>query len=939
MSLKPWREIAQPHEDVLQGNFQEAEFAADITQVAEGRATEEYQNPIQFFARTYITEGMTLLLDGVVKRLSGKGGDPVIQLQTAFGGGKTHTMLAVYHLARGEVPASSMSGVSDILDKAGVVELPKANIAVIDGVNLSVSEPRDHGDVKTHTLWGELAWQLGGEEGYTLVESADKTGTSPGKETLVKLLERFSPAVILMDELVAYMRQLDDRKQYVAGTFDANLSFLQALTEGVKSAPRAVLLASLPESNTEVGGTMGQRAQDVLEKLFGRVNAIWKPVATEEAFEIVRRRLFKAITAHEEMRAVCDAFADQYRKNADDFPIETQEANYCTRILRAYPIHPEIFDRLYEDWSSLDKFQRTRGVLQYMALVIHRLWVDDNKDLLIMPGSIPLYDHDVKNKSIYYLPQGWDPVIERDIDGERAETVEIDKESRFGQYQAARRVARTIFLGSAPSANADMAKGIETERIYLGAVQPGQEITVFKDVLKRLRDRLHYLNVGDNRYWFDTRPNLRKEMEERKRRLDYNDQVLPAIKKQVQEVVRSGEIIRYIHIFSKSNDVPDEYALRLVVLPPNARYTKSKEMENRALTAANEILTRRGEQSRLLRNRLLFLAPDFDQVSRLQDLTKTWLAWKSILDDANDMKLNLDQLQIRQTKQNLENTKNALMQTVRETYRWLLSPIQFIKKGRLPKEIEWETINISGMGNFIQEVEAKAVEHEWIIKQWSPFLLSKVLEEWFFSDEKKEIGVYEVWEACARYNYLPRLKDERVLTEAIENGIESEDFFGYAAGKENGEYVGFAFGERKLVHMDKESLLIEKNRAKEYKQKLLQQKASDEATATSNITGEAHIAGTSSASAKATVETKDSAGNKKKRFYASVELDPIIAKSRFFEIMEEVVEHLGSDVNNSVKISIEIEADSPNGFDENIQRTVKENCRTLKFDTFEFEPE
>ena len=139
MSLKPWREIARPHDDVLKGSFQEAEFAADITQVAEGRASEEYQDPVKFFSRTYITEGMALLLDGVVKRLSGKGGDPVIQLQTAFGGGKTHTMLAVYHLVKGEAPVSSLAGVSAILDKAGVVDLPKANIAVIDGINLSVN--------------------------------------------------------------------------------------------------------------------------------------------------------------------------------------------------------------------------------------------------------------------------------------------------------------------------------------------------------------------------------------------------------------------------------------------------------------------------------------------------------------------------------------------------------------------------------------------------------------------------------------------------------------------------------------------------------------------------------------------------------------------------------------------------------------------------------
>ncbi|HRC69611.1 MAG TPA: DUF499 domain-containing protein, partial [Candidatus Competibacter denitrificans] len=173
------------------------------------------------------------------------------------------------------------------------------------------------------------------------------------------------------------------------------------------------------------------------------VQALWKPVATEEAFEIVRR-LFNPISDQAGAEQVCRAFADYYTANSADFPHETQESRYFERLQRAYPIHPEIFERLYEDWSSLDKFQRTRGGLKLMAKVIHRLWKDDNKDLLIVPGSLPLYDADVRNEAIYYLPQGWDPVLERDVDGDRAETADIERDTRFGAVQAARRVARSI---------------------------------------------------------------------------------------------------------------------------------------------------------------------------------------------------------------------------------------------------------------------------------------------------------------------------------------------------------------------------------------------------------------------------------------------------------------------------------------------------------------
>ena len=322
-----------------------------------------------------------------------------------------------------------------------------------------------------------------------------------------------------MDELVAYVRQFEDGKTFSGGTYDSNLSFLQALTEALKAVPTAVLLASLPESDKEAGSQRGINALRTLEHYFARVQALWKPVAAEEAFEIVRRRLFASIADTQAAATVCRAYADFYVANSADVPHETQESRYFERLMQAYPIHPEVFDRLYEDWSTLDSFQRTRGVLKLMAKVIYRLWNDGNNDLLIMPGSLPLYDADTRNEVIYYLPQGWDPVLERDIDGERAETTALEnRDTRLGAVQACRRAARTVFLGSAPTTPNQMVRGIETERVVLGCAQPGQQTGVFKDALRRLSDHLHYLNSANNRFWFDTRPNLRREMEERKRR-------------------------------------------------------------------------------------------------------------------------------------------------------------------------------------------------------------------------------------------------------------------------------------------------------------------------------------------------------------------------------------------------------------------------------------
>lgn len=947
MNLKPWREIAEPHEDVRKGTFQQSEFAADLSRVHEGTATPEYQNPTLFFQRTFITEGMRLLLDSVVKRLAGKGGDPVIQLQTAFGGGKTHTMLAVYHLAKGDAPASELPGVSSILDSAAVTDLPRARIAVLDGVNLLslANKPRTHVGCTVKTIWGELAWQLAGEAGVALVQEADQSGTAPGKKELTELLASCAPCVILIDELVRYLSQFEEGKALSGGTYDTQLSFIQSLTEALKAVPNAVLLASLPFSDREAGSQQGVKALRALEHYFGRVQALWKPVATEEAFEIVRRRLFANISDKLAAESVCRNFADFYTANRDEFPQETQESRYFERMIHAYPIHPEVFDRLYEDWSSLDNFQRTRGVLKLMAKVIHRLWSDNDKDPLIMPGNFPFADADTRNEVIYYLPPGWDPVVEGDIDGDRAETTAIEnKDTRFGAIQACRRTARTIFLGSAPSTSGQMVRGIELERITLGVVQPGQQIGVYKDALRRLSDRLHYLNNGNNRFWFDTRPNLRREMEDRKRRFHDTEDVFPAIQARLQQSFAKSFF--RVHVFSESHEVSDDWELRLVVLRPDAAFSKTGH--SLALEEANKVLKNRGEQPRFKQNRLIFLAADFDSISRLKDQVRSTLAWQSIASDIKDMKLNLDQFQTKQAHKSLDDAKEALQRMIRETYKWLLAPVQHVQPGKGISDVEWEYFPVNpSTQNFSQEIERVLKENELVITEWAPIHLATVLKNWFWKEEVKDTNALNVWQQSCHQLYLPRLRDDVVFHQAMQAGAESKDFFGYAQGKENGRYLGFCYGKRTSLIMDGSLLLIEPVTAANYLQEQIA--AQDAIQATASVTSYQRKPFTDLGEAGSAAEIKDSSANReptaqasaqlanKTQFYANVDLDSIQAKKQFSDIVEEVIQQFTLRPGVKVKIAIEIQAESALGFDEALQRTIKENCGVLKFKNAEFE--
>lgn len=306
-----------------------------------------------------------------------------------------------------------------------------------------------------------------------------------------------------------------------AGTYDNFVTFIQEITEAARASENSLVVASIPQSDIEIGGTAGQKVLETIEHTFGRMEAIWKPVAANEGFEVVRRRLFLKCKDPEARERVCEAFSKMYQDNSDSFPLEAKELDYKKRLISSYPIHPEVFDRLYEDWATLENFQRTRGVLRLMAAVIHALWMANDASAIIMPGSIPLDTSNVRDELLRYLPETWNSIVDSEIDGKESIPYQKDQSnSYYGQRMACRRVARTVMLGSAPSTAAmrdQGIRGIEISRIMLGTVQPGENVATFRDALNTLHGSLSYLynNPNGNRYWYDTKPTLKKVAEDR----------------------------------------------------------------------------------------------------------------------------------------------------------------------------------------------------------------------------------------------------------------------------------------------------------------------------------------------------------------------------------------------------------------------------------------
>lgn len=931
--LKPWRLVVKPHPDVASGRYIQAEFAADLAQVVQGKADPEYGDPSEFFRRTYLTEGLLDLLATGVRRLTGLGGDPVVQLQTSFGGGKTHSMLALFHLFSGQIGFSEIPGGEHIVSRVGsaIDDRIIANRAVIVGTAFSATEPRRYVNATTHTLWGDIAYQLGWSQGdeaealkaYQMVEAADLAGVSPGSDTLVSLLEHYGPALIIIDELVAFARNLYGvHDRLAAGTFDALMTFVQSLTEAVKRSSDSMLLVSIPESDIEIGGEGGKASLDILAKTIGRIESVWKPVTATESFEIVRRRLFSSEIDFASRDAVLSAFQQMYRSNSAEFPSGVAEGDYQRRMKEAYPIHPELFARLYEDWSTLDRFQRTRGVLRFMATVIHRLWTDNDQSLMIMPASIPMFAATVRNEMLRYLPENWPAIVDADIDGEDSKPYQLDKSvPTLGQYTASRRVARSIFVGSAPSVAGQSVRGVEEVRIRLATVQPGEQLAAFNDALRRMSNQLTYLYSDGSRYWYDTRPTVNRMAQDRAQNINPDSVYQQAIDR-LRAVKYRREDFAAAHIAPQSSgDVVDEWRTRVVVLDPNDGHKKGNGGSN-AQRAAQEILENRGNSPRLYRNMLVFIAADTNDAEAWEKALREYLAWKSIKDEAEQ--LNLDAQQRKQVDNNCKRTEETLLVRLQETYSWLIVPVQSDPTG----PIEYQAHRIAGQDSFYDRAARKLRQSEMLISRWSPDNLGIELDRYLWRDEL-HLGLRQLWEYLARYCYLPRLYNEDVLLEAIGDGVARSDApFGYAnAVGLDGVYKGLAFGQPvSNLYFDDNSVLVRPEVAREQLDNQKQETVQPSTIPASERLGQVSV--TPNAPPKPRLTT---------RYHGTVSLDPQRVNREVATIVEEIIQRLTSLTGTDVNVTIEISAEREAGFDDATVRTISENSRTLKFRSHGFE--
>ena len=828
--------------------------------------------------------------------------------------------------------------------EAKVSGLPSVNRVVLVGNKISPARPERKSDgTEVRTLWGELAWQLGGRDAYRRIAADDEKGTSPG-DAVRGLLNDFGPCVILIDEWVAYARQLHDRSDLPAGSFETQFTFAQTLTESAKAASRCLLVISLPASDTgrsphthaddvEVGGVRGREALNRLNNVVGRLESAWHPATAEEGFAIVRRRLFRAdepggLQAARRRGPDLRGFLPAA---AQEFPHECRDREYERRLKQAYPIHPEVFDRLYEDWSTLLRFQRTRGVLRLMASVIHSLWERGDRSPLIMPSLVPIDDARVRSELTSYLPDRWVPIIESDVDGPHSLPLRMDGEyGNLGKLNACRRVARTIYLGSAPLKDA-ARKGMDYRRVKLGCVLPGESPAIFGDALRRLAGAATYLYQDGTRAWYDTQPTVTKLARDRAAQLERDpDKVADEIGRRVQADARKRGDFHGVHCFPReAADVPDDPSVRLAILGTDAFHIKGGKSPAEA--AARQLLDSRGKAPRLCRNAVVFLAPDRTRLQDLEGAVRMYLAWESIVREKET--LNLDPLQVNQAETRLEEEDGRVKGQIPEVFQWLLVPVQ----DKPSDEVRWEALRLIGTGELAVRASTRLRREELLVTSYGSTRLRMDLDDIPLWQDHVEIR--HLADHYSRYTYLQRVEDPSVIAESVREGVGlltwETDTFAYAEGfdEDKRRYLGLRAGEalQQPLTADSSGLVVRPNVARK------QMDAEVPAGPGPGPGGEPGPGPGPEPDPDPDPPPPPQTGPK--RFHGSVDIAPLRAGKAVAQIAEEVVSHMESLVGSTVKLTLEIEAEIPDGAPEHVVRTVTENARTLGFGSQGFEDE
>jgi hypothetical protein len=803
MAMKPWYKIVTPREDLRDGKPLDAsEFAVHLDHVRDGRAPPVYQNPAAFFERTFLTKNLRELTAQVVRRLSGVKVETsaIFNLSTQFGGGKTHSLTLLYHLAQHGDAAKSWKGVNSILHDAGLASIPAAATATFVGTEFdSIMGRGGTGGTPTRrTPWGEIAFQLGGIDGFRLVEEHDKALTAPGGDVIEKMLSAGKPMLLLLDELMNYVSR--SRKSGLAAQL---YNFLHNLSEVARARDNVVLAVSIPASELEMTAE-DQSDFERFKKLLDRLGKAVIMSAETETSEIIRRRLFEwnglprdAIEAVEEYEVWMQANKQQL---PSWFPVEN-----AREILKAtYPFHPSLLSVFERKWQGLPRFQQTRGILRLLALWVSKAYSEGykgaHKDPLISLGTAPLEDPLFRAALFEQLGEArLEPAVTTDIAGkDHAHALRLDAEAtpEVKRARLHRKVATSILFES----NGGQQRGEATlPEVRLAVAEPGLDIGSVEQCLEALADNCYFLAAERNRYRFSFQPNLNKLLADRRA------SVSPAaideyVRREVQRAFTAGNGVERVYFPRKSSEVPDRAVLTLAVLAPE--HAAPEPATKNLITS---MTTESGSSSRTFKSALLWVAAE-DAAPLLEEARKL-LAWKDIESDAGELKL--DETQQRQLAENAKRAERDLREAVWRAYKnvFLLAEDNSLRK------IDLGLVHSSAANSLVDLILSRLKQEDIVVEGVSPNFLIR-----YWPPALPEWSTKSVRDAFYASPKFPRLLRPDAVKETISRGLDAGTI-AYVGKASDGSYEPFIY-KRSLAAADVEFAddvyLIARERAEDY---------------------------------------------------------------------------------------------------------------------------
>lgn len=776
----PWFRVVTPHLDIRQGNLDESVYAANLAEVALGAGREIYANPILFFEKTFFTSGLKSIARTVIKGLNGNEAaeNRVMSLQTGFGGGKTHTLISLYHICKWGRQAAESASVKELIAATGAPEFERANIAVFTNTTNDPANGRIAQDgTQINTIWGELAFQLGGKAAFEIVRKNDEQLIAPAG-LFKKVLETAKPALILVDELADYCVKASARVVGASTLSDQTISFMQELSQAVTESEKCVLLITLPQSVNEVAGdaALALSILSALESRVQRIGADTKPVHDEEIYEVIRRRLFENIGDAAQIEAAVSKYFEMFQENWMEMPKHSGNSEYRQRMLKSYPFHPELIDVFRVRWASSHAFQRTRGVLRLLAAIVSDLWKRQNSvagsNLLINAGAVNFTNLDQLSGQLKRLyGNGYDAVITADVSGSTSNAFKIDSNKPgYGQFRLAESIASVILMNSFGADGAN--RGVSIKDIKLNLLEPdGFNHNTVNGALDELESAAYYLyyaqSGADKRYWFHAKPNLNILVNQAKNDVNAADVVAEVLKR----LDEKSRLIQPFHVLvNPTGDVPEQTKLTLVILHPEYR-ADANRIPPKTNKFIEQIATKKGNSERIYRNTMLFLAASEYGYIALEILVKEYLACKKIGDDYASQ---LEPDQREDLRKKIEDASKAVEVAVVNAYTTVLK--HRVKNGcaaLIVKDFH-ETLDRQINDNVVKTLKTE----EWLLDAVG---LGTLRNNNLLPTIEHPIKAKDVTEAFLRFDDKPLITNQ----EAVQKSLQKycfEGAFAIAAG-------------------------------------------------------------------------------------------------------------------------------------------------------------